>query len=145
MTAQSHQDTPATNRPLVLVVEDSFSQMLKTRLSLETIGCQVVWSDTGQGGLSLAREKPFDLIVLDIELPDINGFEVCRSLKADPDPVDIPVIMLTSFDQADTALNGFTAGAIDYIPKDAFADAVLVETIKQLMFGDTGNSDKTQN
>jgi CheY-like chemotaxis protein len=132
MTANNGQDTPAPNQPLVLIVEDSFPQMLKTRLILESIGCHVVWSDTGTGGLSLARENTFDLIVLDIELPDINGFEVCRSLKADPELVDIPVIMLTSLDQADTAENGFTAGAIDYIPKDAFADAVLVETIKQM-------------
>jgi DNA-binding response OmpR family regulator len=140
MTANNRQDTPAPNQPLVLIVEDSFPQMLKTRLILESIGCHVVWSDTDRGGLSLAREKAFDLIVLDIELPDISGFEVCRSLKADPELVDIPVIMLTSLDHADTAMNGFTAGAIDYIPKDAFADAVLVETIKQMKVVDAGSS-----
>jgi len=122
-----------TNKqPSILIVEDSPPQALKTKLTLESNGCQVHWAETGLSGLDAAQQKPFDLIVLDVELPDINGFEVCKRLKADESLADIPVIMLTTLDQAENALSGLEAGAIDYIPKDAFADAVLVETIKQM-------------
>ena len=121
-----------TKQPSILIVEDSPPQALKTKLTLESNGCQVQWAETGLSGLEMARNHTFDLIVLDIELPDINGFEVCKHLKADPNLANIPVIMLTTLDQAEHALSGLDAGAIDYIPKDAFADAVLVETIKQM-------------
>ena len=65
--------------PSVLIVEDSPPQALKLKLALEHNGCNVYWSETGLGGLGMAQEKIFDLIVLDVELPDINGFEVCKS------------------------------------------------------------------
>jgi DNA-binding response OmpR family regulator len=122
-----------TNHRLsVLIVEDSQPQGLKLKLTLESNGCHVDWAETGLGGLEMAQQKHFDLIVLDIELPDINGFEVCKRLKADPTQAEIPVVMLTTLDQAENALSGLDAGAIDYIPKDAFAETVLLETIKQM-------------
>ena len=122
-----------TNHRLsVLIVEDSQPQALKLKLTLENNGCQVDWAETGLGGLDLAQQKRFDLIVLDIELPDTNGFEVCKKLKTDPALANIPVVMLTTLDQAENAMSGLDAGAIDYIPKDAFAETVLLETIKQM-------------
>ena len=123
------------NQPSILIVEDSPAQAQKTRLALENSGCRVDWADTGRGGLKLAKKKKFDLIVLDVELPDINGFEVCRNLKGDPKLAKIPVVMLTTLDHAENVMSGLKAGAIDYIPKDAFADAVLVETIRQMKVG----------
>ena len=116
----------------VLIVEDSASQALKVKLTLENNNCQVYWADTGLEGLNIAQQMRPELIVLDIELPDINGFEVCRRLKANPKLANVPVIMMTSRDYAEDALNGLELGAIDYIPKDAFAEAVLLETIKQM-------------
>jgi len=120
------------NHPSILIVEDSPPQALKLKLSLENNGCFVHWEDTGLGGVKAAQQDEFDLIVLDVELPDINGFEVCKRLKAIPELLETPVVMLTTRDQADDVLNGLDAGAIDYIPKDAFAEAVLLETIKQM-------------
>ena len=67
-----------------------------------------------------------------MELPDINGFEICQRLKANPNLVDIPVVMMTTRDQAEDALTGLEAGAVDYIPKDAFAEAILLETVRQM-------------
>ena len=116
----------------VLIDEDSPPQALKLKLALESNDCQVYWAETGQGGLDMAQEEHFDLIVLDIGLPDINGFEVCKKLKADPGLADIPVVMLTTRDHAHDVLNGLEVGAVDYIPKDAFAETVLLETIKQM-------------
>jgi len=119
-------------QPTVLIVEDSAPQALKVKLTLENNNCQVYWADTGLEGLIIAQQKYLDLVVLDIELPDINGFEVCKQLKADPKLANVPVIMMTSRDYAEDVLNGLELGAIDYIPKDAFAEAVLLETIKQM-------------
>ena len=119
----------------VLMVEDSPPQALKVKLALENNGCEVFWAETGQGGLDIAQEKDLDLIILDIELPDTNGFEVCKKLKSDPRLAEIPVIMMTTRDHAEDVLSGLEVGAIDYIPKDAFAEAVLIETIKQMNVG----------
>ena len=121
-----------TSSPCILIVEDSPPQALKLKLSLENAGCRVHWAETGLDGLAAAKQTSFDLIVLDIELPDINGFQVCSELKANPDLVDIPVIMMTSRDHAEDVLNGLELGAVDYIPKDAFAEAVLLATIEQM-------------
>jgi len=119
----------------VLIVEDSPFQAEKIKLTLENNNCRVFWADNGQAGLNLASQNTLDLIVLDIELPDITGFEVCRRLKANPKLAGIPVVMLTTLDQAEHALNGLELGAVDYIPKDAFAELVLVETVKQMTAG----------
>ena len=116
----------------VLVVEDSPPQAIKLKLSLEYHGCLVDWADTGLAGLTLAQQKYFDLIILDVELPDTDGFQVCQKLKANPKLADIPVVMMTTRDHAEDVLNGLGNGAIDYIPKDAFAEVVLLETIKQM-------------
>ena len=119
----------------VLIVEDSPVQAQKLRLALEEEGWQVYWADDGQEGLNTARREKPDIIVLDVQLPSLNGFQVARGLKADPSTAEIPIIMLTTRDNAVDALTGLEAGAIDYVPKDAFAEAVVLETIKQLREG----------
>jgi CheY-like chemotaxis protein len=129
MTPSASQSQPALS---VLLVEDSPSQAIRFKTSLESGGCQVHWAENGLDGLQAAREKPFDLIILDVELPDIDGFQICSKLKADPTVADIPVVMLTTRDRAEDALTGLDNGAVDYIPKDMFAETVLLETIKQM-------------
>ncbi len=119
----------------VLIVEDSPVQAQKLRLALEEEGWQVYWADDGQEGLNTARREKPDIIVLDIQLPSLNGFQVARGLKADPSTAEIPIIMLTTRDNAVDALTGLEAGAIDYVPKDAFAEAVVLETIRQIREG----------
>lgn len=120
-------------QPSVLLVEDSPPQALKVKVVLESHGCQVVWAETGWAGFEAAKNRTFDLIVLDVELPDIDGFTVCRKIKAEPALVDVPVVIMTTRDQAEDVLSGLEGGAVDYIPKDAFAEAVLLETIKQIV------------
>lgn len=123
-----------TNAPQILLVEDTPSQGIRFKACLEDGGCSVHWVTTGNEGLKVAHDIDFDLIVLDVQLPDITGFEVCRTLKGDPTVADVPVVMLTTRDHARDVLRGFENGAIDYIPKDPFAEAVLLETIKQMGF-----------
>lgn len=121
-----------THLASILLVEDTAVQAIRFKTRLEDNGCTVRWAENGLDGLSAARESFYDLIILDIELPDIDGFEVCRRLKTDPAVADIPVIMLTTRDRAEDALVGLGSGAVDYIPKDSFAELVLLETLKQM-------------
>lgn len=129
--------TPRDNTT-ILLVEDSTTQALQFRTLLEREGVDVLWAADGEAGLRIVQENCPDLIVLDVQLPGMNGFQVCQQLKADPKTADIPVIMLTRYDEAEAVLIGLQAGAVDYIPKDAFAGAVLLETMRQMGLLTTG-------
>jgi CheY-like chemotaxis protein len=116
----------------ILLVEDSRTQALRIQLELVRYGLAIEVASNGAGGLAAARSQPPDAIVLDIELPELDGYSVCRELKSDPATAHIPVVMLTRRDQAHDALSGLQVGAVDYIPKDAFAEHNLVEALRQL-------------
>ena len=117
----------------ILVVEDSQTQAAQLKMVLERAGDLVVQlAHNGVDGLRMAQEEPPDLIVLDVVLPDMDGFQVCRRLKRDPATMDIPVIMLTEKSSANATASGLQAGADDYIPKDIFASEHLIETLHEL-------------
>ena len=82
--------------------------------------------------MALAQQHMPDVIVLDVEMPKMGGFQACRYLKEDPRTAQIPIVMLTVRDDAVTALRGIDLGAVDFIPKDAFSGPVLLETLRQL-------------
>jgi len=116
----------------ILIVEDSTTQALHLQLLLEGNRLNVEWADTGLKGVEMAQQVGPDLIILDLQLPDINGVEVGKRLKADSNTNAIPIILMTRYDDTDLILAGMEIGIDDYIPKDAFADAVLVETLRQM-------------
>ncbi|MCX7683152.1 MAG: response regulator [Anaerolineae bacterium] len=116
----------------VLIVEDSPAQALALEHLLEEHGLKVLWAPDGQAGIALAHQHLPDVIVLDIEMPRMGGFETCRRLKEDARTADIPVVMFTIRDDATAALRGIDLGAVDFIPKDAFSNTVLLETLRQL-------------
>ena len=119
--------------PQVLLVEDSQTQAAQIKSVLENAGdltVQVVYN--ALDGLRLAEEAPPDLIILDVVLPDMDGFQVCRRLKRNPTTGHIPVIMLTEKASANATASGLNAGADDYIPKDIFASEHLVDTLHEL-------------
>ena len=101
----------------ILMVDDS--QLVKdiVRLRLESLGYRVSVASSGEEALELIRSSPPDLVVLDIRMPGIDGYEVCRRLRQDKDPAmrDLPIIALTSMD--DTQV-GFEVGMDDYLNKD---------------------------
>ncbi|HDQ73298.1 MAG TPA: response regulator [Chloroflexi bacterium] len=125
-------DTRDTKK--VLIVEDSPTQALHLQTLLENEGLEVFLAHDGRVGLQLAQELGPDLIILDVQMPEMNGFQVCRKLKNMPGTSDIPIIMFTRHDEQEAVVLGLQTGAVDYIPKDAFADAVLLETLRQMEF-----------
>jgi DNA-binding response OmpR family regulator len=124
--------TQQADQRTILLVEDSATQALRLKALLEEQGLLVAWASGGGAGLQMARQLRPDLILLDVQMPDMNGFQVCRQLKGDQDTVDIPIIMLTRHDDSEAVVLGVQLGVTDYIPKDAFADAVLLETLRQM-------------
>ena len=77
----------------------------------------LIYANNGSRGLVMARTERVDLILLDIGMPDINGYELCRMLKNDPETENIPVIFLTAFSSPNDEAMGLEAGAVDYIAK----------------------------
>ena len=101
----------------ILVVDDDIDTLRLVGLMLERQGYQIIAASTGQQALSLARiEKP-DLILLDLMMPDIDGITVARRLRSGPETKDILIIMFTAKGQTDDKLEGFGAGADDYLTK----------------------------
>jgi len=116
----------------VLLIEDSPTQAREVAASMSCYNIDVFIAGDGPQGLRLAIELKPDLIVLDINLPTMNGYQVCRRLKREPKTQSIPVVMLTSSDSTDAIMEGLEAGALDYIPKDAFAVENLSSTLEKL-------------
>jgi CheY-like chemotaxis protein len=118
--------------PKVLIVEDSPVQAQALQQLLESQGLDVRHALNGQAGIDLAHQWSPDAIVLDIKMPHLDGFEVCRRLQENSETSHIPIIMLTAHDSPPTLRQSISLGAIDFIPKDDFTNAVLLETLRQL-------------
>jgi CheY-like chemotaxis protein len=118
--------------PEVLLVEDSKTQAKQIRDALEGVGLVVRVVNDGPDAIREALENPPQLIVLDIQLPSMDGYQVCRRLKRLEETKNIPIVMLTDKAGAKETMIGLKAGADDYIPKDIFASEHLMETLKEL-------------
>ena len=113
-----------------LIVEDSPTQAMHLEEMLADNGLNILVAHSGEEGLHLAQVHLPDIIISDIELPGMNGMQLCKYLKDNRYTKLIPVILLTHLDYRETARFGIKAEAINYIPKDAFSDAVLLETLR---------------
>jgi CheY-like chemotaxis protein len=122
----------AKQHKTVLIVEDSPVQTLVLEHLLGQEGLEVLCAPDGRSGVEMARQHAPDVIILDIEMPEMNGFEVCRCLRENAQMADIPIVMLTAHSEVSMVMRGIDLGAIDFIPKDAFSEAVLLETLRQL-------------
>ena len=100
----------------ILIVEDSRDIAENIADYLEPLGHTLDFAVTGRGGLELASNNAYDVIVLDVMLPGMDGFAVCRALRSQPG-FHTPVLMLTARDQLDDKLQVFAAGADDYLVK----------------------------
>jgi two-component system cell cycle response regulator len=108
---------PSSRRPQLLAIDDStlIHRLLKARLSSERL--DVHTATTGQQGLDVARTLLPEVILLDIEMPDKDGFAVIAELKSDPRTHDIPVIMVSGSCDTDDKIRGIEMGAIDFVTK----------------------------
>jgi predicted ATPase/signal transduction histidine kinase/DNA-binding NarL/FixJ family response regulator len=129
--AEQSTANAGAGKNIVLVVEDSVDMRLYIRGALEPL-YTVVEANDGQQGLQKAREIIPDLIICDVMMPIMNGYEVCRTLKADVAVSHIPIILLTAKAGEESILAGLESGADDYITKP-FSTKILCARIKNLI------------
>jgi putative two-component system response regulator len=104
------------NQPLILAVDDEASNLQLLRQILQD-HFRLRFAKDGPRALELAREETPDLILLDVMMPGMSGYEVCAALKADPALAAVPVIFVTALNDTSDEVEGFEAGAVDYITK----------------------------
>jgi putative two-component system response regulator len=119
---------PRATRPTVLAVDDTPANL---NLLSQLLGkhYRVQLAVSGAKALELAARRPPDLIVLDVMMPEMDGYEVCSRLKADPRTADVPVIFLTALNGADDETRGFEVGGSDFVAKP-FTPATLLARVR---------------
>jgi signal transduction histidine kinase len=110
---------------LILIVDDNPNNLAVLSSALSSAGYTVAVETDGEGAIDLVQYNPPDLILLDVMMPGIDGFETCRRLKAQPNSQNIPVIFMTALADADNKVKGLVSGAVDYITKPFQQEEVL--------------------
>jgi two-component system, sensor histidine kinase and response regulator len=121
-----------TSRGAVLVVDDNPTNLQLLIEYLDEMGFETLLARSGEGALEQARHARPDIILLDIMMPGMDGFEVCEQLKADPETRTIPVIFMTALTETEDKIRGFDLGAVDYITKPFHQKEVLARISTQL-------------
>jgi putative two-component system response regulator len=128
-------DTPCRqrqNKDTVLMVDDDPANLQVLQAILEGQGCRLLTARNGAAALSLAAQEKPDVILLDIMMPEMNGFSVCRNLKADPATFEIPVIFLAAPERTEDKVRGLEMGAVDYITKPFQPEEVIARVTTHL-------------
>lgn len=123
---------PSLGRPKLLIVDD---QPINIQVLYQVFSADhdVFMATSGAQALAVCASQSPDLILLDIEMPEMNGFEVCARLKANPDTQDIPIIFITAHIDEETETRGLQAGAVDFISKPINRNIVQARVKTQLM------------
>jgi putative two-component system response regulator len=116
---------PTQNKGTVLMVDDNPSNLQVLQSILEGQGCRLLTARNGASAMSVAATEKPDLILLDIMMPEMDGFGICRNLKADPTTFEIPVIFLAAPERTEDKVRGLEMGAVDYITKPFQPEEVI--------------------
>ncbi|MDY0212505.1 MAG: response regulator [Desulfuromonadaceae bacterium] len=116
----------------ILVVEDEESLLKLETILLTSRGFEVIGATNGKIALEILEKEKVDLVLLDIMLPEIDGFEVCRRIKSNPETKKLPVIMLTAKKSQEDLARGNEVGADWYVTKP-FKSAKVIEIIERLL------------
>jgi len=122
----------ATREKQIVVIEDDADMAALLKERLESVGYAVYTEGSGKGGLISAAEHRPDLVILDLRLPDLHGYEVCRELRKACHPWTLPIIMLTAMTRPIDQLRGFAHGADAYLTKP-FDSKELLNTVTMLL------------
>ena len=121
------------NKIKILLIEDDpfLLSMYATKFELE--GFEIISADDGEKALKAASKEKPDIILLDVLLPKMDGFEVLKELKKNEETKAVPVILLTNLSQRDDVEKGLALGAVDYLIKAHFMPTEVVEKIKKIL------------
>lgn len=117
---------------LVLLVDDEPDQVEMYQLALELAGYEVASASTGGEALARTRERRPDVVVLDLRLPDITGWDVCAALQSEPRTARIPIIVLTAAAVASLPQQAAAAGCAAYLLKPCFPDQ-LTQAVREVI------------
>ncbi len=109
----------------ILIVDDSPTELHILKGYLESAGCSVLIADSGESGIEQARSEKPDLVLMDVVMPGLNGFQATRQLSRDPETADIPIIMVTTKDQDTDKTWGLRQGAREYLVKPVEKNELL--------------------
>ena len=122
----NHPNRPPQKAPLrALVVDDSATVRRLMELTLAPIGIDLEFTDNGEDAVALTRARGYDIVFLDVMLPGIDGYRVCKAIKADKRTKNTPVVMLTSMNSAFDKVRGIMAGTNVYLTKPLDRNALV--------------------
>lgn len=121
--------------PKLLMIDDSPTVLKIMSLSLMANGYTVKTAATGAAGLALARQETPDLIILDVNLPDVNGLELLAQLKTDAVLGTVPVLLLSGQDTLERAAQGMELGARGFLAKHSTSPKVMVQKLREILGG----------
>lgn len=116
----------------ILIVDDVATNRIVLKVKLSGARYETIQASTGTEALRLIAQESPDLVLLDVQLPDMSGIDICRTIKADSTTAQIPVIMISAFPSAQTRLEALRAGADDFLVKP-FDEMVLLARLRSLM------------
>jgi two-component system cell cycle sensor histidine kinase/response regulator CckA len=140
-----HEPDEPSYKSDILVVDDIRENINLLTALLETSGYRVYQASDGNEALELALNKLPDLILLDVRMPGMDGYEVCRQLKASEMTVGIPVIFVSALDEAEDKVLGFSVGGVDYVTKPFQVKEVLARVQTHLTLRNLQRQLETQN
>jgi DNA-binding response OmpR family regulator len=120
------------NREKILIVEDDPAVSTALQIRLNSAGYQARVASEGKTAIKEAALDPPDLVILDVKLPDMDGYEVCRTLRKQYQPWELPVVVLTGMDDVKTKLDGFATGADAFLTKPC-RPGELLKTVRLLL------------
>jgi twitching motility two-component system response regulator PilH len=122
----------------ILIVDDSPSQLMGIRRIVEKLGHEALTAEDGAAGVDAAKRELPDLILMDVVMPNLNGFQATRAITREPTTKHIPIVLVTTKDQDTDRVWGMRQGAKAYITKP-FSEDELADMIQQMLGG--GGSD----
>lgn len=129
----------------ILIIDDLETNLTILKYILSKQGYQVHAVLTGELALKVVQKKSIDLIILDILMPDMDGFDVCQELKQDPKTRDIPIIFISALDDTQNKLKGFKVGGVDYITKPFQKKEVLARVGTHLLLKQAQKASEEKN
>ena len=117
MKSWKQANSNMSEKPKILIIEDDTPVAMMMVHALSRAGCDALVANTGGKGMELARENKFDLITLDVDLPDISGFEICSELKQRHLSCHTPIVFVSGRPCENDRQRGLELGAVDYITK----------------------------
>ena len=111
------QDQAELKDARILIVDDTPANLDLLRDMLAPTGCKIFFATSGEQALRIAADVSPDIVLLDVMMPQLDGFETCRRMQADASMRDIPVVFVTAKTDVEDLVRGFEAGAVDFLQK----------------------------